>query len=195
MKKFLIAASLLASSFSASAAAVSADFITEGDLPYCCVRSGPVIYQTLGAPIGSGVEHAPSQPTSNPSNWLGGLVYVDYKPETNAITLTAQDDLDFETYGIKINNLVFNAGEVVSGVSLVSNNLTDPTIVPTFSFTSNSVFISFNTGSAIGGFEFVIGQTAVFKVTVSQGNVPVPGAALLVALGLVAMALKGAKRK
>jgi hypothetical protein len=102
------------------AAILSGDFRTESDLPYCCDRAGPLVYENIGAAVGAGEELTGANFVQNPSNWGGGVVHMDLDPLTNILTLHSQDIWDFETFDAWITNIVFDAGERITGLSLIS---------------------------------------------------------------------------
>lgn len=182
MKKLLCAVMLLFSA-AANAAIISGDFRNESDLPYCCARSGPVVLEAIGQSVGAGTELDGSASFSNPSGWGGGIVYVDLNPITNLLTLFSQDTWDFQTFSAAISNIQFDAAEVITGLTLLTNNLTDAGIVPSLSFTGNSLLISYDTQ---GSFNFT-GRSATFQISTSAQAVPEPGSLLLLSLGLIGL--------
>ena len=119
----------------------------------------------------------------NPSGWRGGVVYMDLDPTTNVLTLDSQDYMDFQTFDAWITNVTFDAGEVITDVTMLSNNLTDTGLTPTIEFTDDSVHISYAVAEQYDYFHFT-GQTATFQITTSgMPTVPAPSAALLGSLG------------
>ncbi|MDO6694944.1 PEP-CTERM sorting domain-containing protein [Aliiglaciecola sp. 3_MG-2023] len=172
----------------ANATIISGDFRTEADLPYCCYDSGPLTYENLNASVGAGNELDSSDLLSNDSFWNGGLVFIDLDPSTNIITLDSQDDLDFEVFTASISNIMFDAGETITGLSWVSGNLTDIAITEILSFTANSITISYDVGNGNSVFDFT-GTEAVFQIETQAGSVavPAPASILLLSLGLFAL--------
>ena len=161
MKKLSVVIPLLFTSFALSAAPVSGDFRTESDLPDYST-AGPLVYENLGQTIGAGYELDSSHFQENPSGWQGGVVWMDYDTSTNILTLDSQDDLDFQTFDAWITNISFGlVGEIISGISLLSDNLTDPSFAPTLSFTDDSLHVSYGLGS-FDTFDFT-GEHPLFK--------------------------------
>jgi len=202
MKKVQFMALMAAVMFAggASAVAIGGDFRTEADLPD--ISGGiPLVHEDLGATIDGGIELTEADFVENPFSWLGGLVYVDYDPTTNILLLDSQDELDFQTFDVWISNILFDSGEVITGISLISDNLTvpydpfvDPIVVPTFSHTDNSIHISYDAGA--GFFDFT-GGTAEFQVTLGSSSAPVPEPATmsLLGMGLIGLAARARRKK
>jgi hypothetical protein len=163
------------------AAMTTGDFRTESDLPDYST-AGPLVYENLGAAIGGGVELDSSHFVENPSGWGGGVVHMDLDPTTNILTLDSQDTWDFQTFDAWISNVTFDAGEVITGISMLSNNLTDAGVVPTLAYTDDSIHISYDYRPS--EFDFT-GQSATFQITTAAGlpTVPAPSAILLGSLG------------
>lgn len=184
------AATLLALSAPVAAQVVSGDFRTESNLP--TVREGlPLVYQNQGAVLGAGYELNGNHLVSNPSSWTGGVVFVDWDALTNIVTLDSQDTLDFQTFDLFINNITFGGAQKISGISLLGNGLTNPGITPTWTFTDNSLRISY---SAIpDGFLFS-GGTASFQIALDNvvGAVPEPQtwAMMIMGFGMVGGTLR-----
>jgi Ca2+-binding RTX toxin-like protein len=192
MNKFLCVIALLFTGVT-NATIISGDFRTESDLPYCCGSFGPLVYENLNATVGAGDELTGANFVSNPDNWGGGLVFIDLDPTTNIITLNSQDEFDFETFTASISNIIFDAGEVITGLSWISGNLTDLGIPEILSFTGNSVSVSYDVGSGNDTFDFNLTQ-AQFQIETQSDSVavPAPASILLVSLGL--LMLVGRKR-
>ena len=162
--KPVLTVSLLSVCFCAQAAIVQGDFTNSLDLP-ATRPAGPKVWQTLAQPVGSGVELNATASTliANPSSWRGGEVDVDLDPATQILTLTAKDALDFETANFTISQIQFDATDEITGITLLNNGLTDPSVVPTLSHTANSVSIVFDTNPY--AFDFIPGATAQFQLT------------------------------
>jgi hypothetical protein len=176
----------------ASANLIVGDFITNSDLP--SQGSGALVYQELAQSIGTGyeLELADGDFVTNPSSWRGGLVWMDYNPLTNILLLDSQDDWDFETFDAYINNIQFSAGEHITGISLLSNDLITPIVTPSLSFTDDSIHISY-----AGSFDFT-GNSASFQITTSSGtstSVPEPSTLAIFALGMIGLASRRFKKQ
>jgi len=161
----------------AHATMTTGDFRTESDLPGH--GSGPLVYENLGATIGPGAELDSSHYVENPSGWGGGVVHMDLNPTTNILTLDSQDTMDFFTFDAWITNVTFDASETITGITMLSNNLTNIGVVPTLAYTDDSIHINYD-----GGYFFFTGDTATFQIaTSSVPTVPAPSALLLSSLG------------
>jgi hypothetical protein len=188
MKKFIATTFAVLCVAGANAGIISADFRTVGDLTVCCTSAGPLETETLGATVDANIEHGPLATISNPTNWSGGIVYVDIDPITNVLTLDSQDTLDFESFVLYIENITFSGSEAITGLSLISNALVTPLIEPTFTFTENSIKIGYFIGAGDAPFNFTE-NNASFQIQVGpvDGRVPAPTGVLLIGLGIVAL--------
>lgn len=184
----LIAIIGLAISVNASAAIIKGDFLTASDLPYSSFANylGALLYGKVDASVGPGVELTNADFIENPSDWLGGVVNMDLDPTTNILTLSSQDTLDFQTFDASISNIVFDAGEVITGLFLLSGNITDPGLLPLLEFGNNSIHIRYDIGPGNDTF-FFTGTQAQFKITTSLTAAPLPGAAWLFGSGLIGL--------
>ncbi|MFT6270258.1 MAG: hypothetical protein ACJAVV_003087 [Alphaproteobacteria bacterium] len=172
----------------ANAAIISGDFRTEADLPYCCNDAGPVVFQNLGVTVGAGAELTADNLLENPSSWSGSEVSMDLDPLTNILSLTSQDDSDFEVFNASISNILFDSGEVITGLSLISGNLTDLLLAEILSFTDNSVSISYDVMDS--GMQFYFNETvAQFQILTSAQPVSAPASLLLLGLAVVGLRL------
>lgn len=187
LKKFAWAAALVCAAQSASAALISGDFRTESDLPTVSVN-GPKVYQHLGASIGAGAELTNAHFLSNPSGWGGGVVFMDFDPLSNLLTLTAQDSWDFHTFSAQISNIVFDqVGEQITGLTLLRSNLTTSGVDLTWDFDADSLSIHY--AQATGAFNFIAGGMATFQVSTGVVGqvVPEPGVLALLGLGFAGL--------
>jgi len=157
MKRIIVltAAYLVASQ---SLAQIVGDFRTESDLPYCCGTSGPLIYENIGVTVDGSIELTEANFSANPSGWSGGLVYMDLDPDTGILTLASQDGWDFERFVAQISNI--SGGVQVSGLELISGNITTTDIAPSLSYTADSIQIIYDDGDA---FHFT-GTSALFQI-------------------------------
>jgi hypothetical protein len=188
MKKYLGFLVLLIATSQANAAIIQGDFRTESDLPGA--GSGALVYEALNVNVGAGDELTNSDFIQNPSSWGGGVVNMDLDSTTNILTLKSQDTWDFYTFDAWISNIIFNAGEVITGISLLSGNLTNFNLLANLSFTDNSIHINYTDYNA---FDFT-GTDAQFQILTSNVSaVPVPAAALLFAPAL--LGFMGFRRK
>jgi hypothetical protein len=197
MKKILLLVLALMAT-QANATIISADFTASTDNQFCCQsqQQGALVLQALGQAVGAGVELGAGAAMSNPSGWLGGVVWIDLDPVARTLTLLSQDDFDFDTFSASISNIHFSGNEVITGLSRISDDLTadlmdSSALMPTFSFSGNSLQIDY---LAPGGFYFTRGS-AVFQFTTeaSTAAVPEPATAGLFALGL--LGLLGMRRR
>ncbi len=197
MKKLIagaIAAGTLMFGLPAAAAVTVADFRSESHLPDYS-SSGGKLYQNTGAVLGAGYELDGGDFVSNPSGWGGGVVFVDWDEVTNIITLRSQDTWDFQTYSLAISNVLFDRAQTITGISLLSNNLTTGGVVPSFSFTGNSINIDYARQQT---FNFT-GGTASFQVTLGDVGSAVPEPAtwamMIIGFGAVGSAVRSSRRR
>jgi hypothetical protein len=188
MKKILLLVMTLLAG-QADASVISADFTARAGNPSLAWNQGELVLQTLGRTVGAGLELGADATVSNPSAWNGGLVYIDLDPIARTLTLFSQDDYDFETFSVSIGNIHFNAGERITGLSLISDSLTEDAdslspLAPTFSFTNNSLQIDYTAAA----YFYFTGGSAVFQFETEAGSaVPEPATAGLLGLGLAGL--------
>ncbi len=183
-KLTLLVGALLGAAVSLRAQLITADFRTESDLPNVTWKVPyPLVYENLGVSVGPGFELTGANFVSNPSDWFGGVVHLDWDPTSNLLTLVSQDTLDFQTFLAKIDNI---SGATIVGFSLVSNNLTQDGIVPSLSFTGTSLSILYDSRSSEQGYFNFSGNTATFQIVTSAGSaVPEPSTYGLLGAGVL----------
>jgi PEP-CTERM motif len=185
MRRFFLALLMVFSAAGANADIISADFKTASDLPYCCSRVGPVTQQAIGKAVGAGFEIDGSTPVSNPSGWGGGIVHVDLDPVTGLLTLVSQDIWDFESFVLTIDNMHFDAGQRLNGLSYLSGELTSTGLAPQLSFTSDSLRIAYDNHNLF----YFTGGKVTFQLDVgASADVPEPATASLFGLAFVGLA-------
>ena len=183
----------------ASAAFVSADFQVDLDLPD--ISSGARVLQSLGQSVAGAPDVSAADEIANPSFW-GGAASIDLDA-AGLLTLTGDHEgstfADYDLAIFSISNIVFDAGETITGVSILTEGLLDPNFGPVFSplisFTANSVTLTFDTtGSGNNAdFEFVDGGTSTYSIQTSA--IPVPAALPLMAGALGALGVMAHRRK
>jgi hypothetical protein len=165
-----VALALSLTALGASAGVNRATFRTESNLPV--YRTGtPLIYEARNARVGSTEELTSANFLSNPDGWGGGVVHMDYRKGSNTLTLSSQDTWDFQTFHAQMLDMKMEAGESVCGVTYTGGDITQSGIVPTATFTDNSVSISYTIGDVPAGgvFNFSGGQ-ATFSVAICSAG-------------------------
>ena len=170
----------------ANAGLIIGDFRTESNLPE--LRTGsPLVYQSLAQSIGAGYELDGTDLFENPDGWGGGEVWLDYDVSTGILLLDSQDEWDFNTFDAFINNISFDiAGEHITDITMLTNDLVNDGTIPVLSFTDNSIQVSYT-----GSFDFT-GRSATFQITTS---IPEPSTLAIFALGIIGLAARRFKKQ
>lgn len=161
-----VALALSMTALGASAGVNRATFRTESNLPN--YRTGtPLIYEAKSVRVSSAEELTSANLVSNPDGWGGGVVHMDFQKGSGTLTLSSQDTWDFQTFHAQMLDMKMAAGESVCGVTYTGGDITQSGIVPTATFTDNSVSISYTIGDVpSGGVFFFSGGQATFSVSI-----------------------------
>lgn len=194
-----VACALIAAPGLASAGFVSADFQVMLDLPVS--SSGARVLEALNQPVAGSPDVSAADEIANPSYWKGA-VSVNLTGG-GLLTLTGDQEgfgfADYDLVVVTISNIVFDAGESITGVSTLSEGILDPGFGPVFSpgisFTANSVTITFDTTGSGGDADFQLLDGGMSSYQVDTSAVPVPAALPLKAGAVGVMALVARRRK
>lgn len=184
----------------ASAGFVSADFEVNLDLPDAG-SFGARVLQRLAEPVAGAPDVSAADEIANPSGW-NGAASIDLSG-SGLLTLTGDQEgagfADFDLVVFSISNIVFDAGESITGVSTLSEGILDPghgsVFSPVISFTADSVTLTFDTSGSGGGADFQLLDGGVSTYQVDTSAVPVPAALPLMAGALGVMGLVARRRK
>jgi len=165
--------------------------------------SPPVrLLENLGESVSGAPDLSAADEISNPAGF-GGLATIDLNT-TGIVTLTGdQEGFGFADYAnaeFTISSIVLDAGEFITGVTLLADNLVDlgsPNTSGTYSlstsFTSDSVTIRYQGDSPSSFFDFGDGFTSTFQVTTAV--VPEPSTFALLGIGSIAVIGCARRRK
>lgn len=194
-----IASAMVFAPGAASAAFMSADFEVSLDLPD--ISSGARILQTLNEPVAGVPDVSAADEIANPSGW-GGAASVDLDSAGLLILTGDQESFGFADYDLvvfTISNIMFDAGEFITGVSTLSEGILDPNFgigvfSPTIAFTANSVTITFDTTGigSNGDFQLLDGGISSYQIETSA--IPVPAALPLMVGAVGALGLLSRRR-
>lgn len=187
---------VVCTSTSVFAAPVQADFRAELSIPD--VRDGTRVFERLSDPVSNAPNLNLSDEVANPA-FLAGFATIDLN-SSGVVTLTGdQSEAGFADYDLAvftISNIVFDAGETITGVTELTSGLLDPDfefgeVSPIIAFTENSLTITFDTTGVGAGsdFEFLDGGSSTFQIETEAAVVPVPAALPLLVFGLAGFGL------
>lgn len=194
-----IATAMLLAPVAASAAFVSADFQVSLDLPDQS-SSGPRVLETLNEPVAGAPDVSAANEIANPAGW-GGAASIDLD-SAGLLTLTGDQEgfgfADYDLVVFTISNIVFDAGEFITGVSTLAEGILDPNFGPVFSptiaFTANSVTITFDTTGVGDTADFQLLDGGVSSYQIQTSAIPVPAALPLMAGAIGALGLLARRR-
>ena len=184
---------------SAWAAPITGDFREELSLP--SFSAGVRVLEKLSEPVAGAPDLSAADEIANPNVYSGSAaVNLD---SGGLITLTGdQEGVGFANYELavfKISNIVFDAGEIITGLSTLVDNLvdlgssnTDGPFTVTTAFTSDSVTITYASDNGTDDFEFGDGFTSTFQIETS--TVPEPITVLLMGIGLAGLGIARRRR-
>ena len=183
MRKRLLTVSALslvaAFAIPVSAAPISADFRTEFDLPDDSFSLGSRVFEALSEPVAGAPDLDASDEIANPSRWRS-FATTDLDA-SGLITLTgdvANVGGDYDLLAFTISDIVFDAGESIIGVDVLSSGLLMAG-APSISFTGNSVSITYDATGTGSNADFLIvdGGISTFQLLTTQTAViPLPAA-------------------
>jgi hypothetical protein len=189
----------------AEASILTATFGESLDVPFQDAVPGAYIVSRANVAVPATVTFGnPGDLVSNPNNYVG-LLDLSFDPSTNILTVlsTGPDNntYDYEIITVTLSNLTFSDGDVVTGITPITDgnavikdvsNLSAPNPVITTSFTSNSATINYEVPNLESSQVIYINQTGFqdqFLLTLSgASSVPEPGTMVLAGLALAGIA-------
>jgi hypothetical protein len=102
----------------------------------------PLFFAHPEALVGYGPVLVTSSRYSNHYHWSAGDISIDIN-RNNLVTVRSNRDACYEMIHLAISNIQFSGRSIISGVKLLSSNLTEQPLQPTAAATASSIGISF----------------------------------------------------